>query len=140
MIGCVVARTILALAVILATSPAQAGDALASYHEKTRVVAKASDCLAAAKPDEIVVCGRKQTNLRYRLPSSGPRAGSPSARTVGEERFAFQRYRVEGGSGSCTTVGPNGLMGCVMRELREAHERGEPGLVRRALTYLDPDE
>lgn len=140
MIGCTVARTILALAVILATSPAQAGDALTSYHEKTRVVAKVADCLAAAKPDEIVVCGRKQQNLRFRLPSTGPRPGSAAARTVGEERFALQRYRAEGGSGSCTTVGPNGLMGCVMKDLREAHERGEPGLVRRVLTYLDPDE
>lgn len=128
------------LAAIAASSPAQADDAIASYHEKTRAVAKVSDCLAAAKPDEIVVCGRKQQNLRYRLPSTGPKPGSASARTVGEERFALQRYREEGGSGSCTTVGPNGLMGCVMKELREEQERGEPGLVRRVLTYLDPDE
>lgn len=133
-------RTLLLLAALAAAPPVRADDPMASYHEKTRVVAKVSDCLAAAQPDEIVVCGRKQTNLRYRLPPSGPRPGSPAARTVGEERFAFQQSRVEGGSGSCTAVGPNGLMGCVMKGLREAHERGEPGLVRRALTYLDPDE
>ncbi|MFC3713413.1 hypothetical protein ACFOMD_12575 [Sphingoaurantiacus capsulatus] len=120
--------------------PAQAEDRMDAYREKTRVVAKVSDCLKAAKPDEIVVCGRKQINLRYRLPSTGPKPGTASARTVGEERFTLQQYRAEGGSGSCTTVGPNGLMGCVMKEIREEQERGEPGLIRRVLTYLDPDE
>jgi hypothetical protein len=133
-------RISLLLVPLLLATPATAEDSMETYRELTRTVQKRSDCLAAANPDEIVVCGRKQQNLRYRLPSTGPKPGSASARTVAEERFALQRYREEGGSGSCTTVGPNGLMGCVMKELREEQERGEPGLIRRALTYLDPDE
>lgn len=114
-------------------------DLTADYRELTRVAPR-RNCAAATEPNEITVCGRRRDNLRYRLPPGPPTPGTAAARTVGEERFALQQYRIEGGSGSCTTVGPNGLMGCVTKDLREAHERGEPGLVQRALTYLDPDE
>ena len=105
---------------------------------------KRSDCLAAPNPDEIVVCGRKQQNLRYRLPRAAqPAVNARGALSVNGERFAYQQYRAEGGSGSCSTVGPNGLFGCTTHELREREEqnagRGQ-GLIASALTYLDPDE
>ena len=113
--------------------------ALADYRELTRVAPR-RDCAAGKGGDEIVVCGRRRDNLRYRLPPSAPMPGTRAARGVHGEWFALQQHRAEGGSGSCSTVGPNGLMGCVTHRLRDAEESGDPGLIARALTYLDPDE
>jgi hypothetical protein len=114
--------------------------ALADYRELTRVAPRRNNCAAGESGDEIVVCGRRRDNLRYRLPPSPPAPGTRAAQSVHGERFALQQNRTEGGSGSCSTVGPNGLMGCVTHRLRDAQENGDPGLVARALTYLDPDE
>ena len=130
---------------LLATVPAHAEDSIGSYRELTRVTPKVSDCYAAAAPDEIVVCGRKQQNLRYRLPPSSrpPSINRRGAGSVNGERFAFQQYRAEGGSGSCSPVGPNGLLGCTSLQMRDREEQNvgrNRGLVGMALTYLDPDE
>ncbi|MDO9487217.1 MAG: hypothetical protein Q7J32_02505 [Sphingomonadaceae bacterium] len=129
----------------LAAMPAAAADTMGEYRELTRVVKKRSDCLLAAKPDEIVVCGRKQENLRYRLPlpSSEPVVGSYGARSVAAERYRLMQDRAEGGSGSCTTVGPNGVAGCMVLRWKMEDEQNagrRPGLIGRVLTYLDPDE
>ncbi len=132
-------------AITLMAVPAQAEDGMDAYREKTRVVAKVSDCLKAANPGEIVVCGRKQSNLRYRLPPllRAPSINNHGAGSVNGERFAFQQYRAEGGSGSCSAVGPNGFLGCTTHQLRDREEQNvgrNQGLVGAALTYLDPDE
>lgn len=129
----------------LAAVPAAATDTMNEYRELTRVVKKRSDCLAAAKPDEIVVCGRKHENLRFRLPlpSSEAVVGTYGARSVAAERYGFMQDRAEGGSGSCTAVGPNGGSGCMVLRWKMAREQNagrKPGLIGRVLTYLDPDE
>lgn len=139
------ARVALALMpLLLLAMPATAEESMDAYHELTRVVQKRSDCLAAAKPDEIVVCGRKQQNLRFRLPrSTQPAVNARGALSVNGERFAYQQHRAEGGSGSCSPVGPNGLFGCTAHQLREREEQNAgrgTGLIASALTYLDPDE
>ena len=114
-----------------------------SYRELTSVAPRRSNCAAGKSTDEILVCGRRRDNLRYRLPPSEPVPGTRAAQSVGGERFAFQQYRAEGGSGSCSAVGPNGAFGCLTHKFREADEQSAgrtPGLIARALTYLDPDE
>lgn len=114
-----------------------------SYRELTSVAPRRSNCAAGKSPDEILVCGRRRDNLRYRLPPSEPAPGTRAAQGVGGERFALQQYRAEGGSGSCSAVGPNGSFGCLAQKFREADEQSAgrtPGLIARALTYLDPDE
>lgn len=138
-------RLPLLLMALLPASPTAAADSMGTYQELTRVVQKRSDCLSAANPDEIVVCGRKQDNLRYRLPlpSSEPIIGSYGARSVAAERYGFMQDRSEGGSGSCTAVGPNGASGCTVLRWKMADEQNAgrtPGLIGRVLTYLDPDE
>lgn len=129
---------------LLLATPAGAEDSMEIYQELTRTVQKRSDCLAAANPDEIVVCGRKQQNLRFRLPRAAqPAINARGALSVNGERFAYQQYRAEGGSGSCSTVGPNGLSGCTTHQLRELEEQNAgrgTGLIASVLTYLDPDE
>jgi len=112
------------------------------YRRLTSVAPRRTNCAAGADAREILVCGRRQENLRYRLPlPSAPDPGARAARNVRSERFALTRHRAEGGSGSCSTVGPNGVLGCVALAMREREEAGDgPGLVARFLTFLDPDE
>lgn len=124
-------------------APALADDAapaLDAYAALTSVAPRRSNCAAGRDSGEIVVCGRRRDNLRYRLPPSVPTPGTRAARTPREERFALQQYRAEGGIGSCSAVGPGGALGCLNHRFREAEERGDPGLISRVLTYLDPDE
>jgi hypothetical protein len=116
---------------------------LEAYGSLTSVAPRRSDCAASRNPDELVVCGRRQDNLRYRLPPAAPAPGTDAHRSVSAERLALTGHRSEGGSGSCSPVGPNGLMGCAFIQWRmaEAQSAGRtPGLVERALSYLDPDE
>jgi len=127
-------------------TPASAQEAVGAadrYRELTSVAPRQRCAAGGAAGDEIVVCGRRRDNLRYRLPPSGPTPGTRAGQSVGGERFALQQYRSEGGSGSCSTVGPNGSSGCQAKAFRESLEASggrSPGLIARALTYLDPDE
>ncbi len=138
-------RYAIAALALIGACPASASEApevLDSYHALTSVAPK-RNCAATSKPDEVVVCARRHDNLRYRLPPGSPAPGSNAARSVAAERFALSHYRGEGGSGSCSSVGPNGAMGCLALQMREREEQSagqSPGLVGRVLTYLDPDE
>lgn len=138
-------RYLIALALVVPALPVRAEESLDNYRELTRVTPKVADCYKAANPDEIIVCGRKQTNLRYRLPPllRAPSINRSGSGSVNGERFAFQQYRAEGGSGSCSAVGPNGFLGCTTHQLRDREEQNvgrNQGLLGAALTYLDPDE
>lgn len=127
-----------------ATAQEGADDRAADRYRELTTVAPRQRCAAGgAAGDEIIVCGRRRDNLRYRLPPSRPVPGTRADQSVGGERFALQQYRSEGGSGSCSTVGPNGSSGCRAKAFRESLEASggrSPGLIARALTYLDPDE
>jgi hypothetical protein len=115
--------------------------ALDRYRDLTSVAPRRSNCAAGRDTREILVCGRRQENLRYRLPLPVYDPERMSEANVRTERFALTAHRMEGGSGSCSAVGPNGPMGCFFMVMREIEEAGdEPGLIARALTYLDPDE
>lgn len=119
----------------------RAEGALVTYRELTRTTPPRSNCAAARNTSEVVVCARRQQNLRYRLPLPRSDPEREAATNVRSERFALSGYRLEGGSGSCSTVGPNGVMGCLSMAMRADEEAGDrPGLITRVLTYLDPDE
>jgi len=134
------------LPVLLSATPAVAvDDPLKSYQQLTSVAPKRFNCSEAKAADEIVVCGRRRDNLRYRLPlkSSEPVVGSFGARSVAAERYALMQDRSEGGSGSCSAVGPNGVAGCMTLRWKMADEQSAgrtPGLISKVLTYLDPGE
>lgn len=136
-------RHVLPLLILAGAGPASAAPAedLLAAHATMTSVAPRRNCIAA-NADEITVCGRRRDNLRYRLPSSPPKPGSRAAVSVGGERFELMQHRAEGGIGSCSPIGPGGWTGCTFLEWRREQEAGErsPGLVRRVLTYLDPDE
>ncbi len=101
---------ILLLALALATGPDFAADV-------KRVVSD-QQCKnrTAADIDDVIVCGRRQADERYRMPNrNAPFDPSGSVMSVAREHESWG----EGGAtgiGSCGPVGPRGHTGCIARE------------------------
>lgn len=81
------------------------------------------ECRGRTATDDIVVCGRRQQDERYRLPDR-ERPFDPSGET---ESVMRERSRwAEGGEAgiqSCGPVGPGGWTGCIVQ--RQAQERAQ---------------
>ena len=82
-----------------------------------------AECAVGSTSDEVVVCGRRERGEQYRLPLRQDRfdPGGPVA-SVSRERNSL----LEGqGSalGSCTNVGPNGMTGCLNKEVWRRREQ-----------------
>lgn len=100
-----------------AASDQSAMTVIENYRRRTVTVFGDDPCPTAESPDEIVVCARRPEEERFRLKTLTPPAGvtveqgrieqGGVARTLGTDDV-----RLAGGSGTCTTVGPNGLAGC----------------------------
>ena len=92
-----------------------------AYGEEVRRVIDIDRCGKRSDRGEIVVCGDRQANERYRLPDRD-RPFDPSGET---ESVMRERSRwAEGGEGgiqSCGPVGPGGWTGCIVR--KQARER-----------------
>lgn len=69
-----------------------------------------------ADPDEVVVCGRRQGDERYRLPGrNAPFDPAGNVMSVAREHIAWGEGG-ETGIGSCGPVGPGGWTGCIARQ------------------------
>lgn len=65
--------------------------------------------------DEILVCGRRRVNERYRLPDrDAPFDPDGETQSVMRERMSWGEGG-EAGIGSCGPVGPGGWTGCMTR-------------------------
>ena len=85
------------------------------------------ECRGRTATDDIVVCGRRQIDERYRLPNRD-RAFDPDGETdsVMRERGRW----IEGGEAgiqSCGPVGPGGWTGCQVREWSRQLEQSQWG-------------
>ena len=82
--------------------------------EASREVA-IGECKAADR-DEIIVCGSRKRDDRFRLPdrSKAPFDPAGEMKSVMNERVG---WAAEGdtGIGSCSTVGPGGWTGCMLK-------------------------
>lgn len=125
-------RTALSLALLLSVTslPALAQEAggpvgadqsemtvIENYRRVTVTVYGEDPCPAAQSPDEIVVCARRPEEERFRLRTLDAPDGVPVAQERIEQggvgrTLGTDDVRLAGGSGTCTTVGPNGLAGC----------------------------
>ncbi|HEY0013209.1 MAG TPA: hypothetical protein VGB79_10210 [Allosphingosinicella sp.] len=101
-----------ALALAAATANAQPVGPPAP-EPRIRAALPAAGCERPATREEIVVCGERESDERYRLPLVRDRRFDPRGNVDSVSR---ERNRLLGGSsaplGSCTTVGPNGMTGC----------------------------
>jgi hypothetical protein len=106
------------LAVLLVAAPAAAQEtadqssAMENYRRKVVTVYGDDPCPVAQSPDEIIVCARRPEEERYRLRTVEPVPGERIEQGGVGRVLGADSTRLAGGSGTCTTVGPNGLAGC----------------------------
>ena len=90
--------------------------------EAIRAVA-VGECRAVDR-DEIIVCGSRKRDERYRLPdrSDAPFDPAGEMKSVMNERVG---WAAEGDSGtqSCSAVGPGGWTGCMVKKLEIEREQ-----------------
>jgi hypothetical protein len=67
---------------------------------------------AGSREQEIVVCGRRDEDRRYRLPPQERFDPKGPVASVSRERNRLLEGE-RGGLGSCSVVGPNGMTGCL---------------------------
>ena len=90
--------------------------------EASREVAR-GECKAVDK-DEIIVCGSRKRDERYRLPdrSNAPFDPAGETKSVMNERVS---WAAEGDSGtqSCSAVGPGGWTGCMAKGWKQERDQ-----------------
>lgn len=106
-------RVLLCLALLSGPAPAQPpAEEPQSEAALPKLRVLPEPCPAGGVTSEIVVCGRRNEDIRYRLPlkqewfdPKGPVA------SVSRERNRLLEGQ-DSGLGSCSTVGPGGMTGC----------------------------
>ena len=98
-------------------STASPADAQSNYRTRTIVVFGNDECPKATNPDEIIVCARRPEEERYRIPQAlreEERAAAIARQDqVGANRAALASGQASAtGIGSCSAVGPGGIIGC----------------------------
>ena len=77
--------------------------------------------------DEILVCGRRKVNERYRMPDrDAPFDPEGETESVMRERMSWAEGG-EAGIGSCGPVGPGGWTGCKTREWERERQQSQWG-------------
>ena len=98
-----------------------------SYGDEVRRAVDADRCGRADRQREIVVCGDRHKNERYRLPDrDGPFDPSGETESVMRERSRW----IEGGESgpeSCGPVGPGGWTGCLVQQWNRERQQTQWG-------------
>jgi hypothetical protein len=93
--------------------------------EATREVSR-QEC-RALDPNEIIVCGRRKPDERYRLPDrNGPFDPSGDVESVMRERERWAEGG-ETGTNSCGPVGPGGWTGCMVQQWKRDNQQSQWG-------------
>lgn len=109
------AGLLLVAAPLLLASTAQAQNG--EYRSRTVLVFGNDACPVASNPDEIIVCARRPEEERYRIPKA-IRDESRAEAIAREDNVAANRAALVSGktaatgTGSCSTVGGGGIIGC----------------------------
>jgi hypothetical protein len=121
------ASAALLVVLVAAPAPAQPGERI------TRVIVYGSDPCPRGTEDEVVICGRRPENQRFRIPEElreGAVDPDPESQSWAVRATSLE-YVGRTGTQSCSTVGPGGFTGCwaeLMRAARdERRTEGEAG-------------
>lgn len=78
-------------------------------------------------PDEVLVCGRRKADERYRMPGhDGPFDPDEEQQSVMRERSSWAEQG-DTGIGSCGPVGPGGWTGCMLKEWERQRQQSAWG-------------
>lgn len=115
---------LLAAAFAAAPVPAQTGERI------TRVIVYGNDSCPRGTGDEVVICGRRPENQRFRIPEElrGDAAGPDPESESWAARATSLEYVGRTGTQSCSTVGGGGFTGCMSQLINQARaERRNAG-------------
>jgi hypothetical protein len=91
-------------------------------------VAAVAPCPPKRNANEVVVCGQSDEDPPYRLPKTFRDQGfrvDGAADSVSRERHKLMDAGAAMGTGSCSSVGPGGWTGCMVRQWRaDEQQRG----------------
>jgi hypothetical protein len=90
--------------------------------EASRAVA-VGEC-KAIDPKEIIVCGSRKRDERFRLPdqSNAPFDPAGEMKSVMNERVGWTAEG-DSGTGSCSAVGPGGWTGCMVKSWKQSRDQ-----------------
>ncbi len=136
--GLVLAVALPGLLMVAGPALAQAGN----YRSRTVLVYGDDPCPKSDNPDEIVVCARRPEEERFRIPKTLREQDKAStiarADDVGAQRAALASGRPAAtGIGSCSAVGPGGIIGCTQGLNVGAAVRTTVDAVRTATDPVD---
>jgi hypothetical protein len=106
----------------VAPAPAQPGERI------TRVIVYGSDPCPRGTDDEVVICGRRPENQRFRIPEElreGALDPDPENQSWAVRATSLE-YVGRTGTQSCSTVGPGGFTGCWAELMRAARDERRP--------------
>ena len=128
------AFTALAAAAAFAAAPGEAQNRNSRADRITRVIVYGSDPCPRGADGEVVICGRRSNQERFRIPEQlrDDAAADDPENVSWAARAESLEYAGRGGIQSCSTVGPGGQTGCLAELIRAARgDRrtgdGEPG-------------
>ena len=85
-----------------------------------QLIVYGEDPCPASTDDEIIVCARKPENERYRIPEVLRSDPNDPVNQSWANRATEMQYVGRTGIGSCSTVGPGGMIGCYNDLVRAA--------------------
>ncbi|HEX8191431.1 MAG TPA: hypothetical protein VF552_00885 [Allosphingosinicella sp.] len=116
---------LLSIALAAAAFAQPAGPPLPQRLAPRAATPPSADCENRPAGDEIVVCGERESDERYRLPLVRNQRFDPKGNvdSVSRERNRLLGTNAGGTLGSCTNVGPNGMTGCLNQGVWQRREQ-----------------
>jgi hypothetical protein len=102
----------------LAASPCAAAQEPPPQRE-TNVTVYGDDPCPESRGDEIVVCGRRPEEERYRIPAPLRRSSRRSETSWASRAAELEDAQRDSRPNSCSVVGSNGQTGCTQQMIRE---------------------
>ena len=98
-------------------------------------MAAALTCPKKQMPDEIVVCGERVEDSKYRIASAHvPEYGTRASQSPSRERNALLDYDA-GGTGTCSNIGAWGAWGCMDKDWKAAQEQAAGTSIKGGILY-----
>ena len=122
------AMFITAAALAAIAAPAAAQDQVSAVGPDdvrvNQLIVYGDDPCPASTDEEIIVCARKPESERYRIPENLRGLDDPRSESWANKATELQ-YVGRSGIGSCTPVGPGGMIGCFQDIVRAARAERE---------------
>ena len=112
-------RIALRLLAVLAAAAATPAPAQNPPQRERNLTVYGDDPCPESRDDEIVVCGRRPEEERYRIPAPLRRGEEPEETSWSSRAAELEDAQRDSRPNSCSVVGSNGQTGCTQQWIRE---------------------